>query len=188
MALDQKNALYPRDLRLHDGPLVIKNNTNTLMSFDDFKGNKMTLQQNGKEGDLDLLPREVAENTNFQKMWRQGYFSVFPEEYADEELTNQEQRIRESLEQETSSTTVALEEPSSNKTLSEFTCVEPGCNQRSYLSAKDIKEKNKPPLCENHKHMSNMYNYTEYYENDSKVEKWIPIGVQSVAKDIEINL
>lgn len=79
--------IKPVDLRDWDGDtLYVRNNTNEIISWDDFKGNVMTLRGNNTDEYISVLPIEIARNPGTQRLWRSGKITVSTDPDIEDEL------------------------------------------------------------------------------------------------------
>lgn len=169
--------IRPADLRDYNGPLYVRNNSSTFISFDDNKGNIFSLQQKGKDDSIAVLPLEVAKHPGIQKLWRRGDLTVSTDPAIEEELTLAETRFLANEAAKKADIESKMDPQSGDSDMIPVDCLH--CGQLTFITAGEKKRGNQPTLCESHKHLSSQFVMEHYYDDKTSSEqvKWISTSV-----------
>lgn len=157
------------ELRKHDGPLYIANNTMNLITLHENLGDGRVDFELAPMGDPDsvmMMPKLALESRGIQKLWISGDITVSTDESMEEQITllmNQsirapQERLDEIMSRSGEEDRVSLGESASNSALAERACLECGHTDpttgvvtrgRVIQSMRDVNE-GLPPLCPVH--------------------------------------
>ena len=158
----------PLDLRSYQGPLYVRNLSNTKISHDDGKGNLLTLSpKNADDGsDFSVLPLVIAQHPGFQKMWRRNVLAVSSDPDMEEKLRFLDTQAAELEAQRSKSLQGEIVESPQNLDVAPNECLV--CKSVVFKSQAELKEQ--PPLCDIHEDQASFFIRNE--GEDEKVT-WI---------------
>lgn len=179
-AAKEDNTLTPLSLRTYDGPMYVQNvNTRSQLIATSVDGNeRIKLGPKGNENgdDVAILPLSIAQNPQFQKVWRRGDVLVTTDPKMEEVLLVADQRRMEEERIRAMKASEKVTESLQDRDLVKRGCVE--CDETVYISMNDLKKK--PPLCDRHAHQFDEapFNFLQTpTEKNGKVEDvWKKIG------------
>ena len=109
--------IHPLDLRTYDGPLYVRNNTNTMISHDDGDKGRLTLGSLRGGDNVAILPIDVAKHPSFQKLWRGGKVTVTTDPEMESVLLVSDAKIAEKTQAEAAALMAMMDKDPSKKDL-----------------------------------------------------------------------
>ena len=136
-----------REIRTSDKTYFFRNETRTRLSCSTEK-QAISLGPAGRGEDVAILPKELLDQPGFQRMWAAGKITVSDDPKMEEEMIEAAATYSNRNKDAFSHLQAEVEEPSSNRDLTEKKCLVSG--QRVYQTHIDIKNM-VPPLAPEHK-------------------------------------
>lgn len=173
------SSIKPSDLREWEGgTLYVRNNSVARIVHDDtgthaMYGGELTLGHAGSSDCVGVLPLPVAKHPGFQKIWRKGDVTVSTDPAMEDELFLMEQRQNEIAVKKAEELSSHMEDNPADKDMVESICVH--CGTKIFIPEIQKKQNTTPPLCEDHKKLSSIFNLQNFQNKKTGVpeQRWV---------------